>query len=134
MRAIFALPILLCLAVPALAAPDADVKPVIAQPLANAPGQTLAAVTVNYPPGGKSGAHKHPGSVFVYVLSGKVRSQVSTTGPAKVYGVGDTFFEAEGSTHMISENASDTEPASLLVVFVAPTGATLTTPVMKDMK
>lgn len=121
-------------------APDAKVSPLTAQPLANAPGQTLTAVTVNYPPGGKSAAHKHPGSVFVYVISGKVRSQVSTNGPAKVYGPGETFFEPQGSTHMVSENASATEPASILAVFVAPTGAALTTPAapampgMKDMK
>jgi quercetin dioxygenase-like cupin family protein len=90
-------------------------------------------VTVNYPPGGKSAAHKHPGSVFVYVISGKVRSQVSTNGPEKIYGPGETFFEPPGSTHLVSENASATEPASILAVFVAPTGATLTTPVAHDM-
>ena len=133
MRSVFAL--LLVLGVPALAAeaPAAKVSPLFAQALANAPGQTLTAVTVNYPPGGKSAAHRHPGSVFVYVVSGKVRSQVSTNGPAKIYGPGETFFEPPGSTHMVSENASDSEPASILAVFVAPTGATLSTPATHDM-
>jgi quercetin dioxygenase-like cupin family protein len=133
---------LLLTAAPALAAeaPPAKVSPLMAQALSNAPGQTLTAVTVNYPPGGKSAAHRHPGSVFVYVVRGKVRSQVSTNGPAKIYGPGETFFEPQGSTHMVSENASDSEPATILAVFVAPTGAALTTPVghdmpnMKDMK
>jgi hypothetical protein len=32
-----------------------------------------------------------------------------------------------GSAHLISENASETEPASLLAVFVADDGAQLTT-------
>ena len=133
MRSVFAL--LLVLGVPALVAeaPAAKVSPLFAQALANAPGQTLTAVTVNYPPGGKSAAHRHPGSVFVYVVSGKVRSQVSTNGPAKIYGPGETFFEPPGSTHMVSENASDSEPASILAVFVAPTGATLSTPATHDM-
>ena len=133
MRSVFAL--LLVLGVPALAAeaPAAKVSPLFAQALANAPGQTLTAVTVNYPTGGKSAAHRHPGSVFVYVVSGKVRSQVSTNGPAKIYGPGETFFEPPGSTHMVSENASDSEPASILAVFVAPTGATLSTPATHDM-
>ena len=133
MRSVFAL--LLVLGAPALAAeaPAAKVSPLFAQALANAPGQTLTAVTVNYPPGGKSAAHRHPGSVFVYVVSGKVRSQVSTNGPAKIYGPGETFFEPPGSTHMVSENASDSEPASILAVFVAPTGATLSTPATHDM-
>jgi quercetin dioxygenase-like cupin family protein len=134
MRSVFAL--LLILSAPALAAeaPAAKVSPLTTQALANAPGQSLTAVTVNYPPGGKSAAHRHPGSVFVYVVSGKVRSLVSTNGPVKVFGPGETFFEPEGSTHMVSENASDSEPASILAVFVAPTGATLTMPAMPGMK
>jgi hypothetical protein len=37
------------------------------------------------------------------------------------------FFEPPGSEHLISENASATEPASLLAVFVADDGAQLTT-------
>ena len=53
------------------------------------------------------------GSVYAYVLSGKVRSENSVTGPVRVYSAGEGFFEPPGSTHTISENASDTEPASL---------------------
>ena len=117
-------------AAPAFAAdaPPATVKPVIAESLANAPGQKLTAVLVSYPPGGKSMAHRHAGSVFAYVVSGKIRSQNSATGPARVYSAGESFFEPMGSTHLISENASATEPASLLAVFVAPEDATLTMP------
>jgi quercetin dioxygenase-like cupin family protein len=62
------------------------------------------------------------------VVSGKIRSQNSATGPAKVYSAGEGFFEPLGSTHLVSENASTTEPASLLAVFVAPDGAALTAP------
>jgi quercetin dioxygenase-like cupin family protein len=43
---------------------------------------------VSYAPGGKSGAHRHAGSVFAYVLSGAIRSENSATGPAKVYKTG----------------------------------------------
>ena len=79
-------------------------------------------------PGGKSARHRHgAGSVFVYVLSGAIRSENSATGPAKVYKVGETFFEPAGSAHVISESASATEPASLLAVFVADEGAQVTT-------
>jgi quercetin dioxygenase-like cupin family protein len=72
-----------------------------------------------YPPGGKSTPHHHAGSAFIYahVLSGAIRSQVDD-GPAKVYQVGEGFYEAPGSHHTISENASDRDPASLLAVFV----------------
>jgi quercetin dioxygenase-like cupin family protein len=128
MRTRLVLPLLLMPLSPALGAPAAEVKQVLAETLANAPGQKLTAVTVNYPPGGKSATHKHAGSVFAFVVSGKIRSQNSATGPAKVYGAGEGFFEPQGSTHMISENASATEPATLLAVFVAPNGAMLTMP------
>lgn len=104
-----------------------EVKPVFAGKLPNVPGKSLTAIVVNYPPGGKTPSHRHAGSVFAYVLSGKIRSENSATGPAKVYSAGESFFEPAGSEHLISANASTTEPASLLAVFVADDGATLTT-------
>jgi quercetin dioxygenase-like cupin family protein len=106
---------------------DDDVTLVRTEKLANAPGQTLTAVTVNYAPGGKSRGHHHAGAVFAYVLSGAIRSENSATGPVKVYKAGESFFEPPGSKHLISENASATEPASLLAVFIADDGAQLTT-------
>jgi quercetin dioxygenase-like cupin family protein len=79
----------------------------------------MVAVVVTYPPGGKSLAHHHARSAFIYayVLSGAIRSQVDDQ-PAKVYQVGEGFYEMPGSHHRISENASDSNPASLLAVFV----------------
>src|SRR5438445_9380689 len=103
-----------------------QVKPVRAEKLPNVPGKSLTAVVVNYAPGGKSTSHHHAGSVFAYVLSGEIRSENSATGPAKVYKAGESFFEPPGSSHLVSENASATEPASLLAVFVADDGAQLT--------
>ncbi len=112
-------------------AADADangtVKQVRSEALPNVPGKNLTAVLVTYPPGGKSGKHHHAGSVFAYVISGAIRSKVSGQGPAKVYQAGESFFEPPGSEHLVSENASATEPASLLAVFVADRGAKLTT-------
>ena len=103
-----------------------EVKPVRVEQLLNVPGKTLTAVVVTYAPAGKSGVHHHAGSVFAHVLSGAIRSENSATGPVKVYQAGESFFEPPGSTHRISENASATEPASLLAVFVADDGAQLT--------
>jgi len=94
--------------------------------LGNASGSQLTAVVVSYAPGGKSPQHHHSGSVFAYVLSGSIRSQNSATGPVKVYSEGESFFEPVGSEHLVSENASDTQPASMLAVFVAPSGSQLT--------
>ena len=101
-------------------------RPVFSEQLPNVPGKTLTGVLVKYAPGGKSPSHAHAGSVYAYVLSGKIRSENSVTGPAKVYAAGDGFFEPPGSVHTISENASDTEPASLLAIFIADDGAQLT--------
>jgi quercetin dioxygenase-like cupin family protein len=110
-----------------------QVKPVFEHMIPNAQGKSMVAVIVNYPPGGKSPAHHHAQSAFIYayVLSGAIRSQVGDE-PAKVYRVGEGFYEVPGSHHRISENASDKEPASLLAVFVVDTNDNpLTTPDQK---
>jgi quercetin dioxygenase-like cupin family protein len=101
-------------------------KPAFSEKLPNVPGKTLTGVLVQYAPGGKSASHAHAGSVYAYVLSGKIRSENSVTGPVRVYSAGEGFFEPPGSTHSISENASDSEPASLLAIFIADDGAQLT--------
>ena len=64
--------------------------------------------------------------MHAYVLTGAIRSGNSATGPVRVYQAGESFFEPPGSEHLVSENASATEPASLLAVFVADDGAELT--------
>jgi quercetin dioxygenase-like cupin family protein len=98
------------------------VRPVFNQPT-NVPGKSLEAVTVSYPPGAKSGAHHHANSAFImaYVISGAIRSQVEGE-PARVYHAGETWRETPGAHHTISENASATEPAELLAVFLVDTG------------
>ena len=108
--------------------PQAETKIAFTEKLPNVPGMALTGVHVTYPPGGKSTSHAHAGSVYAYVLSGKVRSENSVTGPVRVYSAGEGFFEPPGSVHTISENASDTEPASLLAIFVAEEGARLSRP------
>ena len=116
-----------------LAQSGEDVKPVFEHKLPNIEGKSIVALVVNYAPGGKSPAHRHARSAFIYayVLSGAIRSQVGDE-PAKVYRVGEGFYEVPGSHHRISENASDKEPASLLAVFVVDTNDNpLTTPDQK---
>jgi quercetin dioxygenase-like cupin family protein len=99
------------------------VKQVFERAIPNIPGKNLVALVVNYPPGGKSPAHHHARSAFIYahVLTGAIRSQVGTE-PAKVYQAGEGFHEEPGAHHRVSENASETEDASLLAVFVVDTG------------
>jgi quercetin dioxygenase-like cupin family protein len=115
---------------PAIAQDREQVRPVFEHALPNVEGKKIVAVTVSYPPGGKSLAHHHAASAFIYayVLSGAIRSQVGND-PAKVYHAGEGFYEMPGSHHRISENASEKEPASLLAVFVVDSkDGPLTTP------
>jgi quercetin dioxygenase-like cupin family protein len=62
------------------------------------------------------------------VLEGAIRSQVND-GLATTYKTGQSFSEMPGDRHAVSANASETEPAKLLAVFVVDTNETeLTTP------
>ncbi|TAI61476.1 cupin domain-containing protein [Bradyrhizobium sp. Leo170] len=106
------------------------VKPVFQHAIPNIPGKKLVAVVVSYPPGGKSAPHRHAKSAFIYayVLTGAIRSVVGNE-PAKVYQAGESFHEEPGAHHRVSENASATEPASLLAVFIVDAAdEPLTTP------
>jgi quercetin dioxygenase-like cupin family protein len=104
---------------PAITQDREQVKVVFEHALPNVEEKRMVAVVVSYPPGARSLPHRHAGSAFIYahVLSGAIRSQVGDD-PAQVYHAGEGFYEVPGSHHRISENASATEPASLLAVFV----------------
>ena len=54
------------------------------------------------------------------------RSKVND-GPVTVYQAGESWVEPPGAAHSVSANASASEPARLLAVFVAEDGAELTT-------
>lgn len=98
--------------------------------LPNVKGKSMKGVLVEYQPGGSSPAHTHPASAFIYatVLKGAIRSKVND-GPEKIYRADENFAEMPGDRHAVSANASDTEPASLLAVFVVDTAETnLVTP------
>jgi quercetin dioxygenase-like cupin family protein len=112
------------------ASPAAQPRPVVtplsSDALPHVKGKRITTVMVEFAPGGRSPPHHHGGSVTVYVLSGTIRSQLEGS-PLGVYKAGDMFFEPPGITHLVAENASLTEPARILAVFVADEGATLTT-------
>jgi quercetin dioxygenase-like cupin family protein len=100
----------------------AKVTVVYDQKLPNVPGKSIKGILVEYAPGGSSPAHTHANSAFIYatVLEGAIRSQVND-GPVKVYHAGENFSEFPGDHHGVSANASETEPARLLAVFVVDT-------------
>lgn len=105
--------------VPAAGRPSESVKPIFERPIPNLPDRKMIAVVVTYPPGARSRPHHHAGSAFIYayVLSGAIRSAVGAE-HERVYRPGESFYEEPGAHHLISENASDTEPASMLAVFI----------------
>ena len=118
-------------AAPAAAQQGETVTPHFEHDITNIPGKSVVAVVVDYAPGGASPSHIHAKSAFIfaYVVSGAIESQVND-GPKRVYRAGESFFETPGSSHPVSRNASDTEPAKLLAVFIVDTGEMdLTTPV-----
>lgn len=121
--------------VAALEAPATDAKVTVLydHPVPNAPGKSIRGVLVEYAPGGSSPAHTHAKSAFIVatVLNGAIRSQVND-GEARVYRAGEHFTEMPGDRHAVSENASKTEPARLLAVFIVDTNdKVLTTPITK---
>jgi quercetin dioxygenase-like cupin family protein len=102
------------------------VEPIGSYALPNVPGKRVTIVRVFYGPGGFTRAHRHAGSVTAYITKGEIRSQLGG-GPVETFKVGQSFFEPPGATHLVSANASSTEPAELIAVFVADEGAQLTT-------
>jgi quercetin dioxygenase-like cupin family protein len=101
---------------------NAKITLVYEHALPNVPGKSIKGVLVEYGPGGSSPAHMHPKSAFIYatVLEGAIRSSVND-GPVVTYRTGESFSEMPGDRHSVSENASKTEPAKLLAVFVVDT-------------
>ena len=112
---------------------NAKVTLVYEHVLPNVPGKSIKGVLVEYGPGGSSPAHTHPKSAFIYatVLDRAIRSSVND-GPVVTYRTGQSFSEMPGDRHSVSENASKTEPAKLLAVFVVDADEKeLTTPIEK---
>ena len=87
--------------------------------LPNVPGKSMKGVLVEYGPGVATPGHIHPKSAFIYatVLEGAIRTSVND-GPVVTYRAGQNFSEMPGDRHSIDENASTTESAKLLAVFV----------------
>ncbi|MBB2885848.1 MULTISPECIES: cupin domain-containing protein [Pseudomonas] len=99
------------------AAPSENVTILQDQMLKNAPGKKALMIEVDYQPGQSSIAHKHQGTAMAYVLSGAITSQVKGE-KAITYKAGEFWYEPAGSEHLVSKNASATQPAKLLVFMV----------------
>jgi quercetin dioxygenase-like cupin family protein len=99
--------------------PGDIVKANFEQTIPNLPGKSLVAVEVEYPPGGASAPRIHAKSAFIYAyaVSGAVESKVND-GEVRVYRAGESWSEPPGASHPVSQNASKTQPAKLLAIFV----------------
>lgn len=83
--------------------------------------------TVDLPPGRVGKVHHHAGFVLAYVLEGNVITKISGQ-EERTYRPGEMFFEPPGSTHEVSRNASEGQPAKLLALIFARKGVPLTMP------
>lgn len=102
--------------------PAESLKPLLQQALPNVPGKTFTSAIVELPPNASAAPHQHGQAfVYAYVLEGTVRSKLDDK-PVATYHQGENWFEQPGTDHVLTENVSQTEPAKLLVVFVANTG------------
>jgi quercetin dioxygenase-like cupin family protein len=92
------------------------------QAIPNIPGKSLIVVEVDYAPGAASLPHRHAKSAFIYayVISGEIESKVNG-GETRLYKAGEGWSEPPNASHPISRNASKTQPAKLLAVFVVDT-------------
>jgi quercetin dioxygenase-like cupin family protein len=96
---------------------------VIKQRLPGEPERDISLVEVSYPPGTGSPPHLHANGVMAFVVSGTIASKVGD-GPEQTFHAGDAWWEPEGAIHRVSRNASSTESATLLAIYIAPKGAT----------
>jgi quercetin dioxygenase-like cupin family protein len=97
--------------------PKTSTRVLSCEPLKNAPGKSITTALVDFPPRGLTGAHRHPGTVTAFVVSGTLRSQLDS-GPVIDYRAGQTWSEPQGTLHDFVENTDATQPAKLLAVFV----------------
>lgn len=97
------------------------------QHLADMAGKEATVLTVDYAPGAASDPHVHPGSVFAYVLEGTVVTQLEGEQPM-TYTKGQSWYEPPKKPHVVSKNASMTEPAKLLVFLLSQQGESIKVP------
>lgn len=127
-RFLLASALLLSFAGSVAAQESAKVTSLMSRDLSDIPGKEGDMLIVEYPPGAVDPVHRHNANAFVYVLEGSVVMQVKGGEPVTLQS-GQTFYEGPNDIHVVGRNASKTEPAKLLVVFVKNKGAPILTPV-----
>ncbi len=112
---------------PAHAAEQPVVAPLMLKDLADYPGKEMLMITVDYPPGAVEPIHRHEAHAFVYVLEGSIIMQVKG-GKEVTLTPGQTFYESPGDVHTVGRNASTTKPAKFLVILLKKEGVDVLLP------
>ena len=115
---------LACLMSGMMLAEDAKVTQLMSKDLKDYPGKEGLMLLVEYPPGNADPVHRHNAHGFIYVLEGTVIMQVKG-GQEVTLKQGQTFYEGPNDVHVVGKNASQTEPAKLLVFFLKDKGASV---------
>lgn len=96
-------------------------------PLPNFPDQMVTALTIEIAPGAVVGPHHHGGFVYVYLLEGRIRTQMENE-VAVEYVAGQSWIENQDALHSHTSNPSTTEPAKFLAVVYSAVSAQITKP------
>ncbi|WP_084332414.1 cupin domain-containing protein [Marinobacterium jannaschii] len=107
---------------------EASVTPLMQKPLKGFPGQEGSMLIVEYGPGMASEKHRHDAHIFAYIIEGAVTMQVEGSEPVTLV-AGDTFYESPEDIHLVSKNASATEPARIVVFSLNAKDAPIVIPV-----
>jgi quercetin dioxygenase-like cupin family protein len=105
---------------PALSSDNSQIEKVT-KDLPDLSGKEGMVETVDFAPGEVSQPHRHNADLFVYVLEGSIITQVKGGSPQTVR-AGEVFYESPTDVHIVSRNASETQPAKLLVFYVKAKG------------
>jgi quercetin dioxygenase-like cupin family protein len=79
-------------------------------------------VEVTLGPGEASVPHRHPGPAFGYVLEGEFEWAIDDQ-PAKVFKVGETFYEPTGCLHRVAKNPAAKGKTRVVAAILHPRDA-----------
>jgi len=119
--------VLLSLIASPLMAQEAKVTSLMSKELKEFFGKEGMMIIAEYEPGGSTPVHRHNAHTFVYVLEGSIVMQVKG-GEEVTLTPGQTFYEGPDEVHVVSRNASSTQPAKFLVFLVKDKGAPVLVP------
>lgn len=111
-----------------LPAQEIAIQPLFSEAPDDLSGKQMTAIEATVPPGASLPGHRHPGSVFVYVLEGSMQSQLAGDAEPTTYHAGQTWFEPPDAHHTIFVNPSDSETARVLAVLIGDKESELVIP------